>query len=157
MWQLDECTFMLPWSFFPVSWWILLPPVPIIPTFLYSIDHPSPKAQSVHTTPTPRDIYTGPWTEETPYLVSLFDNTTFSVESWMEASPYPKPADWTGLPTDSVNWIDSAVSGGWCKLATTAQRPRVIDSSPLSAELLLSSGQFISGGGKCSCWFLVCI
>uniref|UniRef100_H2U4T5 Solute carrier family 18 member A1 n=1 Tax=Takifugu rubripes TaxID=31033 RepID=H2U4T5_TAKRU len=74
--------------------------VPIIPTFLYTIDHPSPKAQNVHPTPTPRDIYTGPWSEETPHLVSLFDNTTFSVESWMEASPYPKPAAWTGLPTD---------------------------------------------------------
>ncbi|TNM89847.1 hypothetical protein fugu_004081 [Takifugu bimaculatus] len=85
-------------------------PVPIIPTFLYTIDHPSPKAQNVHPTPTPRDIYTGPWSEETPHLVSLFDNTTFSVESWMEASPYPKPAAWTGLPTDPVNWTDSANS-----------------------------------------------
>ncbi|XP_003974671.2 chromaffin granule amine transporter isoform X2 [Takifugu rubripes] len=84
--------------------------VPIIPTFLYTIDHPSPKAQNVHPTPTPRDIYTGPWSEETPHLVSLFDNTTFSVESWMEASPYPKPAAWTGLPTDPVNWTDSANS-----------------------------------------------
>lgn len=113
--------------------------MPIIPTFLYAMEHPSPEPQTMEPSllpgpstsslvlDTPSDQSPGspPATPFSP-LVSLFDNTTFSLqEVQTEPSPDPEPADLQANQT-----TDAAVGVG--------RRRRHGDASELPADVLLS-------------------
>uniref|UniRef100_A0A7N5ZX05 Major facilitator superfamily (MFS) profile domain-containing protein n=1 Tax=Anabas testudineus TaxID=64144 RepID=A0A7N5ZX05_ANATE len=68
--------------------------VPIIPTFLYAMDHPSPEPQTAQTRPQ--------LSSPTPsLLISLFNNETFSLqEVQTELIPRTEPTDETSVTTD---------------------------------------------------------
>lgn len=106
---------------------INLPPsVPIIPTFLYAMEHPSPEPQTTQSSLLPRPSHSAPVLDTKseqssrsppptfPPLVSLFDNTTFSLqEIQTEPTPDPEPTDQTGLTDLQINQTtDPAVGGG---------------------------------------------
>nr|XP_046242483.1 chromaffin granule amine transporter [Scatophagus argus] len=87
--------------------------VPIIPTFLYAIEHPSPEPQTAQPSLLPLPTLSAPvldtQSEQSPQLssptfppvVSLFDNTTFSLQdTWTESPPDVEPTDQPSLTTD---------------------------------------------------------
>lgn len=149
--------------------------MPIIPTFLYAIDHPSPEPQTlgppllpdpstsslVLETVSPQSGMSPPVTSSyassslSP-LLSLFDNTSFSMQE-VQTTPGAdvKPAD------PQTNQTMEATVGD------VRHRDRILNqnllltfsSSSLSspAELLLSSRQSVPGAGKRSCRFAVCL
>uniref|UniRef100_A0A3P9KVS7 Solute carrier family 18 member A1 n=2 Tax=Oryzias latipes TaxID=8090 RepID=A0A3P9KVS7_ORYLA len=64
--------------------------VPIIPTFLYAMEHPSPEPQtSERPSPTPPSAQTVPRLSSSTFspLVSLFDNSTFSLQQVQPEAP----------------------------------------------------------------------
>lgn len=142
--------------------------VPIIPTFLYAIDHPSPEPQTLappllpgpSTSSLAQDTVSPPVTSSytssslSP-LLSLFDNTTFSTQE-VQTTPGAdvQPAD---LHTNGT--IDTTVGDGGHRDRILTQSLTVTFSSSLSspAELLLSSGQSVPGARERACGFVVCL
>lgn len=87
--------------------------VPIIPTFLYAMDHPSPEPQtaqpSLHALPSFSAPVWGTQVQQRPQLssptpsllISLFNNETFSLqEVQTELIPRTEPTDETSVTTD---------------------------------------------------------
>ncbi|XP_071340210.1 chromaffin granule amine transporter isoform X2 [Trachinotus anak] len=72
--------------------------VPIIPTFLYAMEHPSSQPQTAQPPPLPRPSHSAPEQSRRltppslPPLVSLFDNTSFSLQE-IRTEPTPDPSD----------------------------------------------------------------
>lgn len=95
----------------------LRPPVPIIPTFLYAIDHPSPKAQLAPPTPTPWDGPPGGSTQETSDPETLVHNASSRGDAWTRTRPTTEP----------LNRTDSAVGG---RQRSARGRGQVSDSAP---------------------------
>lgn len=145
--------------------------VPIIPTFLYAIDHPSPEPQTlgppllpgpstsslVLETVSPESGMSPPvtsshTTSSLSPLLSLFDNTTFStqeVQTTLGADV--QPAD---LQTNQTT--DATVGEG--RLRSLTQNLLTTSTSiPSSAELLLSTRQSVPGAGERPCGFAVCL
>lgn len=126
----------------PIDQIISLPAsVPIIPTFLYAMEHPSPEPQTMGPSVlpgsstsslvlnTPSDQIPGspPGTSFSP-LVSLFDNTTFSLqEVQTDPSLDPEPADLQANQT-----ADAAVGVGRRRRAVMHLSFRVTSSSRFS-------------------------
>ncbi|XP_026177439.1 chromaffin granule amine transporter isoform X3 [Mastacembelus armatus] len=87
--------------------------MPIIPTFLYALDHPSPVPPTTQPSLLPLPSHSTPLLgtrlEQSPRsfphtlstLVSLFDNTTFSLqEAQTDPTPDTEPTDQTAVTTD---------------------------------------------------------
>lgn len=167
----------MPFSDLPISSFFHLSSasVPIIPTFLYAIDHPSPEPQTLGppllpdpstsslvldtvspqsgTSPPVTSSYT---TSSLSPLLSLFDNTTFSMqEVQTTAGADVQPAD---LQTNQT--IDATVGEDLHRDRTLNQNLLLtVSTSSLSspAELLLSSRQSVPGAGECPGGFAVCL
>ncbi|XP_042338045.1 chromaffin granule amine transporter-like, partial [Plectropomus leopardus] len=87
---------------------------PIIPTFLYAMEHPSPEPQTAQPSLLPLPSLGAPvlgtQSEHSPQaspLVSLFDNTTFGLQ---EPTPDSKPTDQTTTDPLVDNTTDSTES-----------------------------------------------
>ncbi|KAI3372999.1 hypothetical protein L3Q82_023439, partial [Scortum barcoo] len=96
--------------------------VPIIPTFLYAMEHPSPEPQTAQASLLPQPSSSAPLlgtqSEQSPRsspptfpsLLSLFDNTTFSLQE-IQTEPSPEATDQTSPGTD-LQTNETTVGGG---------------------------------------------
>lgn len=100
--------------------------MPIVPTFLYAMEHPEPQTAlpslgasrlDPRTSQLPRPDHRAPSLgaaaqqgPQRPPLVSLFDNATFDLEE-VQTEATPDLMGWTGLTTEQDNDTTNATVG----------------------------------------------